>query len=89
MSTLDRRVQILFDPARYAGLEAHARAERRSVASVVREAVDERLARSQSVKEAALVRFLDSADPVPDTTLADWDKVKDSFDDRSVLETLR
>ncbi|MCY7411533.1 MAG: ribbon-helix-helix protein, CopG family [Salinibacterium sp.] len=43
MAILERRVQVLFDPAQYAALEAEAAAQRQSVASVIREAVDERL----------------------------------------------
>ena len=82
-------MQILFDPAQYAGLEALARSEHRSVASVVRESVDERLARSRTVRQAALERLLTSADAAPDATVADWEAVKAGFDDRPALDALR
>lgn len=78
MSTLDRRVQVLFDPARYAALEAEAAAQRKSVGAVIREAVEERLGRTRATRLEALERLLASAD----TTGApvDWVEEKSSFE---------
>lgn len=80
MATLDRRVQVLFDPARYAALEAEAAAERQSVAAVIREAVDERLARNNASRREALERLFARADEQPDSGPIDWAEEKESFE---------
>lgn len=78
MATLDRRVQVLFDPAVYALLEAEAVAERESVAAVIRDAVNERLNRRRVSRSEALDRLLASADS--DGPPVDWQAEKRSFD---------
>lgn len=78
LATFDRRVQILLDPARYAALEHGASVHRQSVASLIREAVDERLRRSRQTKMEALERLLSSADVTGPPIM--WEKVKDSFE---------
>ncbi|MHA6669675.1 hypothetical protein ACX3O0_12480 [Homoserinimonas sp. A447] len=78
MATLDRRVQVLFDPAVYALLEAEAVAERESVASLIREAVNERLERRRVSRRDALERLLASADS--DGPPIDWEAEKESFE---------
>lgn len=78
MATLDRRVQVLFDPAMYAALEAEALAERQSVASVIREAVEQRLDRRRLPRREALEKLLSSADP--DGAPIDWEAEKESFE---------
>ncbi|WP_152365680.1 hypothetical protein [Microlunatus speluncae] len=87
MATLQRRVQILFDPAQYAALEDEARASKQSVAAVVREAVDERLRRGQRSKEEALARLLARAEAHPNQGPIDWDEEKESFE-REYLKDL-
>lgn len=78
MATLDRRVQILLDPAKYAALEHEASVHKQSVASLIREAVDERLKRSKQTKVEALERLLSSADVTGPPIV--WEEVKDSFE---------
>jgi|GEM_PF-503972 len=78
LATFDRRVQILLDPARYAALEHGASVHRQSVASLIREAVDERLRRSRQTKMEALERLLSSAEVTGPPIM--WEKVKDSFE---------
>lgn len=78
LATFDRRVQILLDPARYAALEHGASVHRQSVASLIREAVDERLRRSRQTKMEALERLLSSADVTGPPIM--WEEVKDSFE---------
>ena len=85
MATLDRRVQVLFDPARYAALEAEAAAERQSVAALIREAVDERLSRNKKSRRDALERLLASADETGPPI--DWEEEKESFE-RECLKDL-
>lgn len=86
MATLERRVQVLFDPAQYAALEAEATAHRQSVAAVIREAVDERLRRRKSSQQEALARFLASGDAHPTPGPIDWNEEKDSFDRESLRD---
>jgi hypothetical protein len=79
MQTLDRRVQVLFPTEQYQALELLANRERRSVGSVVREAVEKRLSRATHDRRGALARLLASADPpgadglTPDA----WRQIKD------------
>ena len=80
MASLQRRVQILFDPAQYAALEAEAAARHQSVAAVIRDAVDERLRRRAKDKSTAWTNILKraAADPVP--APEDWDAFKDALE---------
>jgi hypothetical protein len=48
MATLEKRVQVLFDPEQYALVEAVARAEGMSVGAFIRKAVDLKLAAQQA-----------------------------------------
>lgn len=80
MATLQRRVQVLFDPAQYAALKAEAAATKQSVASVVREAVTERLRRSQRTKQEPLTRLFARADAHPGEGQIDWEGEKESFE---------
>lgn len=64
MSTLERRLQILLDQERYALVESEASRSGRSVAAVIREAIDLRFASDLALRANAAVAFLDStADP--------------------------
>ena len=83
MPTFERRVQVLFDPAQYAALEAEAATEHRSVGALIREAVDDRLARRKSDARAALDRLFSSGDEAPGHGPIDWAAEKDAFDGRS------
>jgi hypothetical protein len=87
MATLERRVQVLFDPAVYAALEAEAEAERQSVAAVIRDAVDARLRIRKTSKQEALARMFARADRLPSTGPIDWEAEKDSFE-REYLRNL-
>lgn len=79
MATLDRRVQVLFDPAQYAALEREASATNKSVGAIVREAVSDRLRVTTSDKQAALARLLARADAL-DSAPIDWQKEKEAFE---------
>lgn len=48
MTALDKRVQVLFDPERYALLATEARAAGMSVGAFIRESVDQRLGARQN-----------------------------------------
>lgn len=80
MATLDRRVQVLFDPAQYAALEHEASLHNQSVAAVIREAVAERLRQPRTSATEALARLLASADAHPTPGPIDWEAEKDSFE---------
>lgn len=83
MPTLERRVQVLFDPVQYAELEAEAAVQHKSVGALVREAVDERLARRKRDAQAALGRLFSSGDEAPGRGPIDWATEKDAFEQRS------
>lgn len=72
MATLERRVQVLFDPAQYEELEAEAAATHQSVGALIREAVEDRLARRRRDARAALDALWASADAVPTPGDIDW-----------------
>ena len=78
MATLERRVQVLFDPAMYAALEAEALSQRQSVAAVIREAVNDRLDRRRVPRREALERLLASADN--EGSPIEWDIEKETFE---------
>ncbi|MBX3194229.1 MAG: hypothetical protein KF727_03895 [Microbacteriaceae bacterium] len=88
MATLERRVQVLFDPTQYAALEAEANEHRQSVAAVIREAVDERLRMRKSSRQEALARFLAIGDAHPTPGPINWDEEKDSFERESLRDLL-
>ncbi|SDI89223.1 hypothetical protein SAMN05444157_0672 [Frankineae bacterium MT45] len=75
MSKLDRRVQLLLEPSQYEQLEREAARAGGSVASVIRDAIDARLAAGQDVRAAAADRLLRSAES-DDVPGEDWDAVK-------------
>ncbi|MBS43345.1 MAG: hypothetical protein CMH83_09335 [Nocardioides sp.] len=58
MSVMERRLQLLLDQARYDRVEAEARASGRSVAAVIREAIDSRFPVGHDQRAAAMERFL-------------------------------
>ncbi|MDR1188862.1 MAG: hypothetical protein LBK95_15685 [Bifidobacteriaceae bacterium] len=74
MSAHDRRAQILFAPEQYEALETLASSQRRSVGSLVREAVDNLVARQRHDRRAAFKAFLTSIslDGQTGMTLEQW-----------------
>jgi hypothetical protein len=80
MATLERRVQVLFDPAQYAALEAEAAAQKQSVAAIIRESVDERLRSRKTSRLEALERLFARADAQGDGGPIDWEEEKESFE---------
>lgn len=81
---MERRLQLLLDQERYAKVEAEARSSGRSVAAVIREAIDlrfdshgEAARRTESAR-----RFLDLASLTDDEPPAgDWSETKLAMDD--------
>ncbi|MFD4422481.1 ribbon-helix-helix protein, CopG family [Agromyces sp. NPDC058484] len=84
MATLERRVQVLFDAERYAELEAEAAASRQSVGALIREAVDDRLARRRRTAREALAELWASADARPTRGAIDWSAEKGDFERESL-----
>jgi hypothetical protein len=58
MSMMERRLQLLLDQDRYDRVAAEAEASGRSVAAVIREAIDVRFPDGQAERVAAMERFL-------------------------------
>jgi hypothetical protein len=84
MATLERRVQVLFDAERYAELEAEATASHQSVGALIREAVDDRLARRRRSAREALDQLWASADARPTPGAIDWSTEKSAFERESL-----
>ncbi|MDR1426340.1 MAG: ribbon-helix-helix protein, CopG family [Bifidobacteriaceae bacterium] len=76
MAVLERRLQVLIDPERGEQLERLAKAQGKSVAAVVRDAVDDLLARDAAVKQAALERLLKRAEAPELSPSEDWPLIK-------------
>jgi predicted DNA-binding protein len=76
MSTLSHRTQLLLDDERHRRLEEEARRTGRSVASLVREAIDARyqLAEQTDDRRRAAGALLDA--PRPSDAEPDWAEVK-------------
>jgi hypothetical protein len=64
MLMLDRRLQILLDEGRYLRLAARARERKTSIATIVREAIDQALPADLEKKRAAWEE-LKKAEPIP------------------------
>ncbi|MDR0283355.1 MAG: hypothetical protein LBI33_00465 [Propionibacteriaceae bacterium] len=79
MPTLERRVQVLFEPEEYALLAAQAEREHRSVGSLVRQSVRQTLSPPAATRQAVLERLLARADADP-RPVGDWAGVKDGFE---------
>ncbi|MBK8868719.1 MAG: hypothetical protein KBF43_06515 [Dermatophilaceae bacterium] len=58
MSVMERRLQLLLDHARYERVEAEARRSGRSVAAVIREAIDVRFADEGDTARASAAQLL-------------------------------
>ena len=86
MPTLERRVQVLFDPAEYEQLEAYAKRERRSVSAVVRASVRRTLDDQTAKRRAAYDQLMALADPDSAEPVGDWDAVKESFERESLRD---
>lgn len=80
MPALERRVQILLDPRQYRAVEREAARSGQSVAAVIRDAIDARLASRDSSRAAAARRLLESADP-PASAGEEWAVSKAALSD--------
>jgi len=77
---MEKRLQILLDQARYRRVEAEAERSGRSVAAVIREAIDARFPSDTSEVQAAAARFLASTARTPATDTS-WAETKAAMDD--------
>jgi predicted DNA-binding protein len=77
MAQLTRRTQILLDEERYRRLEERASQTGRSVASLIRDAIDEKLAEDEVVRRRleAGRRFLSAPYPPGEGPEPDWDDI--------------
>ena len=90
MATLERRVQVLFDPAGYARLEHEAQRTGQSVGAFIRNAVDARLRVSRADRETAWARLEASAAEgigrMPDPDSDEFAEMLDSYWTKEGLE---
>jgi hypothetical protein len=87
MSVLERRTQILFTLEQYDALQALASDLNQSVGSIVREAVNTRLAQRNNDRRAALTRLLASAEANDRGQAPSLEEMKESFE-RDYLERI-
>lgn len=81
MSVMEKRLQLLLDRERYERVEAEARRSGRSVAAVIREAIDVRFDSSATRRAEAARLFLErTATPDPGRE-PEWAEIKQSFED--------
>lgn len=80
MSLMDKRLQLLLDRARYARVEAEAERSGRSVAAVIREAIDMRFPGDEDQTRAAAVRFLLATEAATPGRAGDWSSTKKELD---------
>ena len=81
---MERRLQILLDQERYDRVAHEADVSGRSVAAVIREAIDLRFPSDQERRNAALGRFLAI---VPDEGPGEsWEDMKKAMDDELELK---
>lgn len=79
MATLERRLQILLDEDRYTKIADEAARTGRSVAAIIREAIDARLDADEHRRRAAARRLLSyvNSNPTPEP---DWSETKDAME---------
>ncbi len=82
MATLEKRVQVLFEPGDYALIEGEARAHGVSVGAFIREAVNQRVSAARADALASWQELWDLADADSatdtdtDTDGLDWEQLK-------------
>lgn len=79
MSVMERRLQLLLDTARYERVEAEAKSSGRSVAAVIREAIDLRFDDGKALRMAAVRRLLDMTEHVEGIE-PDWSETKSAIE---------
>lgn len=86
MATLEKRVQVLFEPELYARVEAEASAKHMSVGAFIRDAVADRLDQRRDEARASLKRLWAMADARPSSPV-DLEAEKDAME-REFLKDL-
>jgi hypothetical protein len=82
MSVMERRLQLLLDQDRYDRVASVAERDGKSVAAVIRAAIDVAYPSLDEERNAALRRFLDSVAENPDTgPTEDWPDIKAAMED--------
>ncbi len=88
MSAMEKRLQLLLDKDRYERVEAEARSSGRSVAAVIREAIDLRFDDGAESRAAAARRLLELTAEV-DGIEPDWAETKAAIEDDIDLKLRR
>ncbi len=82
MAVMERRLQLLLDEERYSRLAAESKATGRSVAALIREAIDTRWDDEHAKRQAAAREFLANLpEPTPGEREEDWDVIKRAIED--------
>lgn len=80
MATLEKRVQVLFDPSDYALVESEARAHGVSVGAFIREATNNRIAAERTNARASWQQLWRTADTAPAADPLDWEQLKAAYE---------
>ncbi len=78
MSVMERRLQLLLDQARYDKVADEAEKSGRSVAAVIREAIDRRFPDGDADRQRALRQLLDY--PPDEGPAETWAEIKESLE---------
>lgn len=80
MATLEKRVQVLFEPGDYALIEGEARAQGVSVGAFIREAVNQRVSAARASALASWQELWDLADADSAVGALDWEQMKSDYE---------
>lgn len=79
---MERRLQLLLDEGRYSRLAEESKASGRSIASLIREAIDTRWDDGLAKRAAAARRMLEwVTPPTPGEREEDWEDIKRAIED--------
>lgn len=81
MAALERRLQILLDENRYSKIADEAERTGRSIAAIIREAIDARLAADEHRRRVAARRLLQMASAPNSESAEDWEDMKAAWED--------
>lgn len=85
MSVMERRLQLLLDQARYERVSTEAAASGRSVAAVIREAIDVAYPPGDDERSRAMAEFL-ALTAEPSGPAEDWPTIKREIEDAQEAE---
>lgn len=81
MAALEHRLQILLDEDRYSTIAGEAERTGRSIAAIIRDAIDARIDTDEQRRRVAARRLLEMASTPTDEPGEDWEDMKAAWED--------